>query len=45
MRLVKKVSFTARSFVIESVTPLGRNTEQIVVPAVITFALMERARA
>jgi hypothetical protein len=45
MRLVKKASFTARSFVIESVTPLGRNTEQIVVPAVITFALMERARA
>jgi uncharacterized protein YxjI len=45
MRLVKKASFTARSFVIESVVPLRRETEQIVVPAVITFALMERARA
>jgi hypothetical protein len=45
MRLVKKASFTARSFVIESVVPLRRDTEQIVVPAVITFALMERARA
>lgn len=45
MRLVKKASFTSRSFVIESGAPLGRDTEQIVVPAVITFALMERARA
>jgi len=45
LRLVKKASFTARSFVIESVAPISRETEQIVVPAVITFALMERARA
>jgi len=45
MRLVKKASFTSRTFVIESVAPLARDTEQIVLPAVITFALMERARA
>lgn len=45
MRLVKKVSFGSRSFVIESVAPLRRETEQVVLPAVLTFALMERARA
>lgn len=45
LRLVKKASFTSRSFLIESVAPFGRDTEQIIVPAVITFALMERARA
>ena len=45
MRLVKKTSFVSRSFVIESVVPLGRETEEVVLPAVLTFALMERARA
>jgi hypothetical protein len=45
MRLVKKVSFASRTFVIESVAPLVRDIERIVLPAVITFALMERARA
>ncbi len=45
MRLVKKASFTARTFVIESTAPLRSDVEQVVLPAVITFALMERARA
>jgi len=45
MRLVKKASFTSRTFVIESVASLRPDTEEIVLPAVITFALMERARA
>ena len=45
MRLVKKASFTSRTFVIESVAQLARDTEQVVLPAVVTFALMERARA
>lgn len=45
MRLVKKRSFVSRSFVVESAVPLRRETEQVVLPAVLTFALMERARA
>ena len=45
MHLVKKRSFTSRRFVIEALASLRRETEQLVVPAVITFALMERARA
>lgn len=45
LRLVKKTSFASRSFVIESVVPLRRETEEVVVPAVLTFALMERTRA
>lgn len=45
MRLIKKRSFVSRSFVIESLVPLRRETEEVVVPAVLTFALMERARA
>ena len=45
MRLVKRTSFVSRSFVIESVVSLGRETEEVVLPAVLTFALMERARA
>lgn len=45
MRLVKKTSFASRSFVIESVVPLRHETEEVVLPAVLTFALMERARA
>ena len=45
MRLVKKTSFASRSFVIESVVPLERETEEVILPAVLTFALMERARA
>jgi uncharacterized protein YxjI len=45
MHLIKKRSFTSRRFVIESMGGLTRDTERIVLPAVITFALMERARA
>ena len=45
MQLVKKRSFTSRRFVIEALGSLSRQSEEVVVPAVITFALMERARA
>ena len=45
MRLVKKTSLVSRTFVIESVAPLRREVEEVVLPAVLTFALMERARA
>lgn len=45
MRLIKKTSFASRSFVIESVAPLRREVESVVLPAVLTFALMERARS
>lgn len=44
MRLVKKTSFVSRTFVVESAVPLRRETEEVVVPAVLTFALMERTR-
>jgi uncharacterized protein YxjI len=45
MKLVKKRSFVSRSFVIDSVVPLRREVDEVVLPAVLTFALMERARA
>ena len=45
IRLVKRTSFVSRTFLIESVVPLRREIEQVVLPAVLTFALMERARA
>jgi hypothetical protein len=45
MQLVKKRSFTSRRFVIEALGSLPRQSEEVVVPAIITFALMERARA
>ena len=45
LRLIKKRSWVSRSFVIQSTAPLRRETEEVVLPAVLTFALMERARA